>query len=243
MKYGMMVVVALFFLIPRGIMAAPGTPNPPVDPKLIEAEANMIRAKNDEFRLQLERMLAESNVALNFAKAHGEEARARMIDAVQKMMMREFADIKAQEERILKIIESVRANQFLLHRLKAGKTDRLSFSAAMTLIAGVSEFATIKASLLITVPELKYDENFEHNDNETGLAYEILNFPGGDVRKLLLFMFKYDYSLKVLSDAQFAILTPLSAIEKDALDRIKYYEQEIMGVRSSRMIELLNFKF
>lgn len=208
-----------------------------LDPDLVKAKAEMLKAVAAKQEADVKAYLAESEKQLNFAKAAGEWAKARYLEELRGILVAEYNEIVTQQRRVQRLIEELRWNQALITHWRMGRTSQSSFNAMLKLVAGSLEFEPIRAALSKKVEPLPA-ENFIVNDDETGTASDLCEFPGGDVRRLLLFLRKKNFSLEPLEDAHFIVMEALSVISKSAADRILQHEQEIQAVRASRISEL-----
>lgn len=216
----------------------PPAPVSTTDPKYISAKAEELKAQNDRLRAEVEAKLAASKDALQWAQAAHEWAVANYIRELQRILIAEYEEIQKQQARVQRLIEEVRWNDALAQRISMGHIDRSGFQAMMRLIAGSTEFDAIRDVLNKKVDPLPATENFVLNDTEEGIPQALKDFPGGDIRKLLLFLKTNNFSLIQLGDAHWQVLDGLAAIRRTAENRIMKYEQEIQAVRASRIAEV-----
>jgi hypothetical protein len=123
-----------------------------------------------------------------------------------------------------------------MERIRLGKTDEQAFRAMVRLMGTATEFDPIRDAFNRKVEPLPKN-NFVSNDNEDDTAVPPIDFPGGDVRKLLIFVKERNYSFTTLYDAHYIVMDALAVISKSAAERILRNEQEIQAVRAARISE------
>lgn len=212
-----------------------GAPNP-ADPAYITAEAAYLKAQADKENADVNAYLAWSERELNIAQANKNMAAVRYIDTMRQIMENEYAEIAKQQQRIDRLCDGLRANQTLMEQIRIGKTTPAAFNAMIVLMATALEFDPIRDAFNRKVNALPKN-NFLSNDDENDDAIPPQDFAGGDVRHLLLFVKKNNYSLHPLYDAHFIIMDSLSVVSKSAAMRVLQNEQEIQAIRAARIAE------
>lgn len=223
--------------------APPATPIPipgsASDPTAITAAAAMLNAGAQKELADIAAMVGRSTAALNYANAERQYASILYLEDLRRMLNQEYDEILRQQSRLLRFINEIRNQETLVERIRLGRTDAMAFSAMLRLLSGSSEFAPIREALIRKVEPLS-KENFIPNDDETGLVIPARAYPGGDVRKLLLFVKKNNYSFEPLEDAHWIVMDALSTISTDAANRILRAEQQIQAARAARVVELFS---
>ncbi len=220
--------------------AAPAAPvNPSTDPATIVANADRLKAENDRMRVAIENRTAETVQALNLANAARQWASVRYLEDLRNMLNKEYAEIEAQTARVRRLQNELEWNRSFVERIRMGHTDPHAFKALINLLAGASEFAPIRDTLTRKVDVLP-KINFIPNDDETGTAIAAQDYPGGDVRRLLLFVKRNNYSFEPLEDAHWIVLDALASVVGDAINRVLRLEQEIQGARAARINEVFS---
>ena len=229
---------ALFFLAMAGVgMAATNTGAPnPSDPAFITSEAAYLKATAEKQNADVNSFLAWSQRELNIAQAAKQNAVVRYLDSMRNIMEAEYAEISKQQARIDHLIDGLRANQELMEQIRLGRTSPKAFNAMVILMATALEFDPIRESFNRPVVALPKN-NFIPNDDESDNANFAIDFPGGDLRHLLLFVKKKNFSLNPLYDAHFLIMDALASVSKSAAERVLRNEQEIQSIRAARISE------
>lgn len=204
---------------------------------MIKANAEATRANADQQRVQIERLRASAEAELNRARAAHEWAIVRYMEDLRVILRKEYEEIERQQAKMLRLISQIEWNQALVERIRMGRTDASAFRGMMALMAGAAEFEPIRESFTRKVDLLPKD-NFISNDDETGTATPLMDFPGGDVRKLLLFVRKNNFSFEPLGDAHWLVMDSLASIVREAVNRILRAEQQVQAARAARIAEV-----
>lgn len=214
----------------------PGAPN---DPASITARAAMLNAMAAKQQAEVAAMVGRTTAELNLANSANLHARTAYLNDLRGMLNAEYAEILKQQNRLNRFIEDLRTQKSLVERIRHGRTDTTSFGAMMKLLASSAEFDAIREAFNRKLGNFPAD-NFIPNDDETGTANPAIEFPGGDIRRLILFVRKWNFSFEPLQDAHWAIMDGLQAVTKEAANRILAAEQEKQAVRAARITELFS---
>lgn len=207
------------------------------DPANITARAAMLNAMAAKQQAEVAAMVGRTTAELNLANAANLTARTAYLNDLRGMLNAEYAEIMKQQNRLNALIEGIRTQKNLVERIRMGHTDPASFDGMMKLLATSAEFDAIREAFNRKLTAFPAD-NFVPNDDETGTANRAIEFPGGDVRRLILFVRKWNFSFEPLQDAHWAIMDGLQAVTKEAAQRILAAEQEKQAVRAARITEL-----
>ena len=212
-----------------------GAPNPS-DPAFITAQAAYLSAIAAMQNSDINVFLAWSQRELNVANAARNWAVVRYLDSMRVIMEQEFAEITRQQNRINDLIAGLRYNQTLMERIRLGKTDPSAFGAMIQLMGTALEFDAIREAFSRKVEVLNKD-NFVPNDDESDSANVAIDFPGGDIRHLLIFVKEKNFSFAPLEDAHYLVMDALAVVSKSAAERVLRDEQEIQSIRAARIAE------
>ena len=211
-------------------------PNPS-DPAYITAKAEYLKAQAEMQKANVAAFLAQSEAALNKARAAGEWAKARFIEDLRAIVQSEYYEIMKQQRRIEALIENLRRNADLVERIRLGRTGPESFNAMISLMAGAVQFEPIREAFNRKVGPFAATD-FVPNDDESGNLIPPREFPASDIRRLMLFVRQNNYSFVPLYDAHWAVMDALAAVSGSAADRVMRLEQEIQAHRAKRISEV-----
>ena len=207
------------------------------DPANISARAAMLNARAAKQQAEVAAMVGRTTAELNLANAANLHAKTAYLNDLRGILNAEYAEILKQQSRLNALIDGIRTQKNLVERIRFGRTDTASFEGMMRLLASSAEFDAIREAFNRKLNAFPAD-NFVPNDDETGTANPAIEYPGGDVRRLILFVRKWNFSFEPLQDAHWAIMDGLQSVTKEAANRILAAEQEKQAVRAARITEL-----